>query len=166
MLSTKRFRATMNNSWKCIRDIKGKYPSRSLSFPRAWLCLPSSAVQTSLQSTAAHSRGWRAAWHKSPALRWEKGKDELETHSQMLTSTSLSSCVVSLWGFSAYHFLQKGAETVFYDTTVKMVVFKKQIHLINIPCFILTWSNFEIIGSNCYWHLFDVMQQKEEILKL
>lgn len=149
----------MNNSCKCIRDIKGKYPSRSLSCLRAWLCLPSSAVRPYSQSTAAHSRGWRASQDKSPTLRWEEGKDELGTHSWMLTSTSLSSCVVSLCGFSAYHFLQKCAETVFYDTTVKIVAFKKQIHLINISCLILFWSNFEIIESNCYWHLFiDVMQ--------
>lgn len=162
MLSTNRFRATMDHSWKCIRHIKSKYPSRSLLCPRAWLCLPSSAVWPCSQSPAAHSRGWRASWDKSPTLRWQEGNDELGTHSWMQTSINLSSCVVSLCGFSAYHFLQKCAETVFCDTTVKMVVFLKQTHLINIPCFILSWSNFEIIESNCYWHLFiDLMQKKK-----
>lgn len=124
MFSTNRFRDTTNSSWKCNRDIKGKYPSRSLSCPRAQLCLPSSAVWPSSRSTAAISR-WRASCNKSPALRWEEVKDGLGTRSRMLTSTNLSSCAVSLCGFSAYHFLQKCAETVFYDITVKMVVFLK-----------------------------------------
>lgn len=125
MFSINRFRDTTNNSWKCNRDIKGKYPSRPLTCPRAQLCLPSSAVWLSSRSTAAISRGWRASCNKSPALRCEEVKDELGTHSRMLTSTNLSSCAVSLCGFSAYHFLQQCAETVFYDTTVKTVVFLK-----------------------------------------
>lgn len=66
MFSINRFRDTTNNSWKCNRDIKGKYPSRPLTCPRAQLCLPSSAAWPSSRSTAAISRGWRASCNKSP----------------------------------------------------------------------------------------------------
>lgn len=94
-----RFRATTNNWWKCIRDIKGKYPSRSSSCPRARLCLPSSAVWPSPHSTAALSRGWRASCDESPALRWEEGKDELGAHSgcwqASISQVVWSVCVVS-----------------------------------------------------------------------
>lgn len=51
-----------------------------------------------------------------------------DTHSGMLTSTILSSWVARLWGFPAHHFLQKCAETCFYDGTVVLGGFNKTYH--------------------------------------
>ena len=94
---------------------------------RYWHC---SALWPSPQSKAAISGGWRAS------ILWPVPRSKLgggagragDTHSRMLTSTILSSWVVSLWGFPAYHFLQKCAETCFYDTTVTMVGFKQHTY--------------------------------------
>lgn len=167
MLFTNRFRATINNSWKSIRDIKGKYPSRSLSCPRAWLCIHLAQLYDLFPKHSSSQHRMKSILKQVPCPE-AGGREEWvgDTLTDADKHASPKLCGQSVWFLSLPLPTEVGRNCFLWYYS-KDGNFKKQIHLINVPCFILTWSTFEIIESNCYWHLFiDVTQQKvRRILK-